>query len=155
MAGATYGKRMTWSLLKIAMIRRYPKKKSVGVLLRAEKEYGEDMSYWRRIFEDYQPLALIRAFGLEKPYNEDEDGTSYCAEALDYDLVKFDKTEDYPKFFPVITLLENGSEHKGPFIEHVYPEDFNKSLNQIGDFKWLEENVRAFWTKGEGHVWGN
>jgi len=128
-------------------------KESYEVYKKAENAYGADTDYWKGIFEDYEGHVLLRSFGLEKSYDENEDGSSYCAEELDYDLNKLEKTKKYPKSFPVITLLENGSEHRGPSIEHVYPDDFNKNLNQIGDFSWLEENVRAFWMKGEGYVW--
>ena len=120
---------------------------------RAEKEYGEDQSYWRGIFDEYPADVLLRSLGFE--YSGcDEDGDSYVASDLDINLAELKRNSDFPKSFPCVTCLEKGSKYDGPWIEHVYLADFDKPSINL-DFGWLEENVRAFWKDGDGHYFGN
>lgn len=126
-------------------------KKSVDVYLSAKDSYGDEMDYWRDIFDNYGSESILSTFGFNK--KSDDDGCSYVMEDLDIDLNTLEKNEDYPSSFPVITCLENGSKYDGPNIMHVYPDDFNKDLKKMGDYSWLEENARNFWNNGEGHAY--
>lgn len=123
-------------------------KQSVDIYFKAKKEYGENRCYWRDIFSDYPDWALLRAFGLD--YSpDDEKGENYVMHSMDIDLAALPKTEDYPKSFPVVAALESGSKHDGPNLMFIYPEDFSKDSDQMGDFSWLERNARRFWSNEE------
>jgi hypothetical protein len=128
-------------------------KKCFEVYDKAEKEYGEDMSYWRGIFEDYAAHTLLYSLGLNYNPDEDGDGVTYVASDLDVDLKTLERNEDFPKSFPCVTCVENGNKYDGLFINHVYLEDF-KNESPLLKFDWLEENVRAFWVEGKGSYYG-
>lgn len=111
---------------------------SVGVLLQAEKEYGNTVYWFLETFRDLSSGEVLRAFGFDDLEGlEDE----YVADDLDRDLEDYPQNNNYPKSFPVITVLGDGDKLK---VLHIYPNNFNNEV-KIEDFAWLEKNIRAFW----------
>lgn len=129
-------------------------KKCFEVYERAEKEYGEDVSYWKRIFDDYSADVLLYSLGFNYNPDEDGDGATYVASDLDVEIEKLERNENFPKLFPCVTCMESGYANDGLNISHVYMKDFEQPAPLL-QFDWLEKNVRDFWVNGKGHYYGD
>lgn len=127
-------------------------KKCVDVYLKAEKEYGDDMSYWKGIFDDYPDEVLLRSLGFDYDPDPDGDGCTSIEDDLNVNVSSLPRNEDFPKSFPCVTCLESGTKYDGLNINHIYMEDFKQPAPLL-QFGWLEKNARAFWLEGKGHLW--
>lgn len=129
-------------------------KHAMDVWTKAEKEYGNDVTFWRDIFEHYSDEILLRSFGFKYPEPDDDGDELSIEESVNITLGELEKNDAYPTTFPCVLLLENGNEYDGPNIEFVYMDDFQKESIKL-DFGWLKENVLNFWVNGEGNYYGN
>lgn len=117
-------------------------KKCIDIWTKAEKEYGEELAFWREIYENQGIENLFYAFGFI--YRSEEDGFSCIEDDINVKVSELERHGDYPTTFPCVMCLEADLDSRGLNIVFVYPEDFKEPSPKL-DFGWLKENTKEFW----------